>query len=89
MPGQAYSPLTDEALTRDAFSDMDIAVRRNKRWENESWPFGARGELAYDQDQEGIQEQDIVFWYVGHLPHKAALGPIKWLALGPILRVQR
>ncbi len=88
LPGQAYSPLTDEALTRDSFSDMDIAVRRNKRWEDEPWTFGARGELAYDQDQEGIQEQDIVFWYVGHLPHKAALGSIKWLTLGPVLRVQ-
>ncbi|CUS37844.1 conserved hypothetical protein [Candidatus Nitrospira nitrosa] len=89
MPGQAYSPLTDEALTRDSFSDMDVAVRRNKRWENEPWSFGVRGEFAYDQNQEGIQEQDIVFWYVGHFPHKVALGPIKRLALGPFLRVQR
>jgi hypothetical protein len=30
-----------------------------------------------------------VFWYVAHLPHRAALGPTKWLTLGPVLRVQR
>ncbi|WHZ25504.1 MAG: hypothetical protein OJF51_000299 [Nitrospira sp.] len=39
--------------------------------------------------KESSKEQDIVFWYVAHLPHMAALGPTKWLALGPILRVQR
>lgn len=89
IPGPTYSPLTEDATLRDIFSDMDVAVRRNKRWEDEPWPFGARGELAYDQETEGIQEQDIVLWYIGHLPHKAALGPIKWLALGPTLRIQR
>lgn len=89
IPGPVYSPVTDEATTRDAFSDLDIAVRRSKRWEDEPWPFGARGELAYAEEAEGVQEQDIVFWYVGHLPHMAALGPTKWLALGPTLRIQR
>lgn len=89
IPGPIYSPLTDEATTRDSFSDLDVAVRRNKRWEDEPWPFGARGELAYGEDHEGIQEQDIVFWYVAHLPHMAALGPTKWLTLGPTLKIQR
>ena len=37
--------------------------------------FGARGQLGYDEDNQGVQEQDIVFWYVAHLPHMAALGP--------------
>lgn len=89
IPGAVHSPLTEEATARDAFSDLDIAVRRNKRWEDEPWPFAARGELGYAEEAEGIQEQDIVFWYVGHLPHIAALGPTKWLTLGPTLRIQR
>ena len=37
-----------------------------------------RGQLGYDEDNQGVQEQDIVFWYVAHLPHMAALGPTKW-----------
>ena len=44
--------------------------------------FGARGQLG-DQDNQSVQEQDVVVWYVAHLPHMAALGPAKWLTLGP------
>jgi hypothetical protein len=89
IPGPVYSPLTEDSTSRDAFSDIDVAVRRNKRWEDEPWPFAARGELAYDEDHEGVQEQDIVFWYVAHLPHVAAVGPTKWLVTGPSIKVQR
>ena len=88
FPDLPIVPSLKNSTARDVFSDMDIAVRRNKRWEDEPWPFAARGELAYD-DGEGIQEQDIVFWYVGHLPHIAALGPTTWLVSGPTLRIAR
>jgi hypothetical protein len=88
IPGAGYAPLKDDGV-RDDFSDIDVAIRRSKRTEDEPWPFGARGELAYDEDREGVQEQDIVFWYTAHLPHMAALGPLKWLAIGPVIRVQR
>jgi hypothetical protein len=88
FPGTDYGPITDESTVRDAFSDIDVAVRHNKRLEDEPWPFGARGELAYD-DGEGIQEQDIVFWYIAHLPHPAVMGATKWLAIGPTLRIGR
>jgi hypothetical protein len=88
VPGYGYSPLQDDGV-RDTFSDKDIAVRRADVREDEHWMFGARGHLGYDQDHDGIQERDIVFWYVAHLPHMAALGPLKWLAVGPVVRVHR
>ena len=73
----------------DGFSDRDVSPRLFKVSEDESWMFGARGDLAYNE-AEDIQETDIVFWYVGHLPHKVsdtAFPPDAFV--GPTLRVQR
>jgi hypothetical protein len=80
-------PGTDDG-TADAFSDKDVAVRRQNTVEDEPWPFGARGHLGY-KDNDDIQERDIVFWYVAHLPHKAEAGPDPWYWVGPVLRVHR
>jgi len=88
LPGTGYVPLKDDG-ERDKFADFDVAIRRANASEDVPWGFGARGQLGYDEDNQGVQEQDIVFWYVAHLPHMSALGPTKWLTLGPILRVQR
>ncbi len=88
LPGEGYAPLTDDG-ERDSFADLDIAIRRANPAEDLPWVFGARGQLGYDEDNQGVQEQDIVFWYVAHLPHMAALGPTKWLTLGPTLKIQR
>jgi hypothetical protein len=88
LPGTGYVPLKDDG-ERDKFADLDVAIRRANASEDIPWEFGARGQLGYDEDNQGIQEHDVVFWYVAHLPHMAVLGPTKWLTLGPILRVQR
>ena len=88
LPGDGYLPLKDDG-ERDAFSDLDVAIRRASPAEDLPWTFGARGQLGYDEDNQGVQEQDVVVWYVAHLPHMAALGPTKWLTLGPTLKVQR
>ena len=88
LPGSGYPPLTSDG-DRDRFADHDVAIRRAKATEDLPWVFGARGQFGYDEDNQGVQEQDIVFWYVGHLPHMAVLGPTKWLTLGPTLRIQR
>ena len=87
LPGTGYAPLKGDG-ERDKFADIDVAIRRATASEDVPWSFGARGQLGYDEDNQGVQEQDIVFWYVAHLPHMSALGPAKWLTLGPILRVQ-
>ena len=88
LPGTGYTPLKDDGEA-DRFADKDVALRRNHRAEDEPWPFGARGHLGYDDDAEGIQEQDVVFWYIAHLPHEAAMGPTKWFSVGPVIRVAR
>ena len=88
LPGDGYAPLKDDG-ERDDFADHDVAIRRANPDEDISWVFGARGQLGYDEDNQGVQEQDIVFWYIAHLPHMAALGPTKWLTLGPTLKIQR
>jgi hypothetical protein len=88
LPGGGYAPLKDDG-ERDRFADLDIAIRRANPDEDLPWVFGARGQLGYDEDNQGVQEQDVVFWYVAHLPHMAALGPTKWLTLGPTLKIHR
>jgi hypothetical protein len=88
LPGTGYSPLKSDG-DHDAFSPYDIAVRRASAREDVPWVFGARGQLGYGEDNQGVQEQDIVLWYISHLPHGAALGPGKWLTIGPVIRVQR
>ena len=73
----------------DDFSDRDISIRSYKTEEEGPWPFGAGGDLNYD-DNENIQETNLVFWYIGHLPHKTADGdlpPRNWM--GPLLKIQR
>jgi hypothetical protein len=88
LPGRGYATLIDDGEW-DRFADHNVAIRRASASEDVPWVFGTRGQLGYDEDTQGVQEQDIVFWYVAHHPHMAALGPTKWLVTGPTLRIQR
>lgn len=88
LPGDGYPPLMNDGEPQSCFSNQDVGVRLYHDEEDEEWVFGARGDLGY-LGTEGIQEKDIVFWYTAHLPHDAALGPAAWLAVGPVLKVQR
>jgi hypothetical protein len=81
IPGQ------DDGI-RDGFSNRDVSVRRYHEEEDVPWPFGADGDLDYNEKEE-IYRKDIVFWYIAHLPHPAVDGPAVWHTAGPILRVQR
>jgi Copper amine oxidase, enzyme domain len=80
MPGPDGSP--------DAFAPRDAAVRRYRYAEDEPWPFGATGNLGYNNTEDVTQEDDI-FWYTAHLHHEAAGGEIDWHWVGPYLRVHR
>ena len=82
-PGWEYSSLKNDG-ERDSFSPHGIALRRSSAREDVSWTFGARGSLDM-----AVQEQDVVFWYMSDLLNGAALGPEKWLAIGPAIHVQR
>lgn len=88
MPGTGYPPLSGDGMPQSGFSNFDVGVRLYLEEEDTGWVYGARGELGY-LDSENVQERDIVFWYVAHLPHAAALGPSAWLTIGPTLKVQR
>jgi hypothetical protein len=74
--------------TSDGFSSLDMGGRIYHYNEDEPWPFGAWGELGY-QNGESIEEKDIVFWYVAHLSHSAAHGGDQWHSAGPWIKVQR
>jgi hypothetical protein len=88
LPGDGYPPLMSDGEPQSGFSNRDVSVRRYTTEEDTGWPFGAGGDLEYDNG-ESVQEKNVVFWYTAHLPHHAALGPAAWLAVGPVLKVQR
>lgn len=88
LPGDGYLPLMNDGEPQSGFSKLDVGVRLYHEEEDIGWLFGARRDLGY-LGGESIQEQDVVFWYTAHLPHDAALGPAAWLAVGPVLKVQR
>ena len=70
----------------DAFANVDVALRRYDPTEDEPWPFGT-GQLGYRQFTEDINNKDVVFWYVAHLPHVASEGPEQWKGVGPWIYV--
>lgn len=80
-------PGPDDGFTDD-FSRWDVAVRQWKQPETNSWLWGARGEIGeLFNDSENIDREDIVVWYVSHLPHLALEGSVKWHSSGPRIRV--
>jgi Copper amine oxidase, enzyme domain len=72
----------------DGFSTKDFGGRRYHANEDQPWPFGAPGHLGY-ADNENIEQQDVVAWYVAHLHHVASQGAGIWHSAGPWMKVQR
>jgi len=72
----------------DDFSQWDVAVRTYDSTETNGWRLGARGEIGdHFNDSASIDRQDIVFWYVTHLGHRALEGSTKWHSSGPRIQV--
>lgn len=72
----------------DTFAAIDIATRRYHYDEDESWQFGAAGEVGYNNGED-IQEKDDIFWYIAHLHHMSSQGAGVWHSAGPWLHVSR
>jgi len=72
----------------DDFSRWDVAARKRYDSEISNWRLGARGEIGdHYNNSESIDREDIVFWYISHLDHKALEGSLKWHASGPRILV--
>lgn len=69
----------------DNFSKWDVAGRKYNRRQTGRWRLGARGEIGkrYMTPTENINGEDVVLWYVSHLPHAASEGSQIWHASGP------
>ncbi|MDR6636136.1 hypothetical protein J2X72_004950 [Phyllobacterium sp. 1468] len=85
--GAFIQPSSDDG-PRDAFSNINAAIRRYHGSEVGPWPFGASGELRFNNG-ENVVSQDNVIWYAGHLSHHASEGPNQYHAVGPIVRISR
>jgi hypothetical protein len=51
------------------FGPMDVYVRRYKSSEDKGWRFASPKQLGYASPAETTEDQDLVFWAVGHLSH--------------------
>jgi Cu2+-containing amine oxidase len=72
----------------DAFSTRDFWLMR---YHAEEDLYGRQGSASSDGldaylNNEGVDGQDLVAWYCGHLSHVAAHGGDDWHACGPDLR---
>lgn len=81
-------PSSDDG-SPDNFSQWDAAGRLFKSSEVGRWTKGARGEIGdnWMSPPENINGQDLVMWYVSHLPHSASEGSSIWHASGPRVEV--
>jgi hypothetical protein len=68
----------------DDFSKADIALRLWKNEEDIGWEFGGGGGLGYDNNEN--VENDVVFWYIAHLPHDVDVDDV-YHSAGPRLKV--
>jgi hypothetical protein len=51
------------------FSQRDVKVRRYHGQEDVGWQFGSTEDLGYFTPAEPLDDQDGVFWVIGHLSH--------------------
>ncbi len=73
----------------DNFSQWDAAGRKFNSNEVGRWRLGARGEIGdnFMNPAESIDGEDLVMWYVSHLPHRASEGASIWHSSGPRIEV--
>lgn len=72
----------------DAFSQYDVAVRKYRSTESDTWVWGSRGDIGkLFLNDENIDRSDSVFWYITHLDHSAFDGENAWHYSGPRIRV--
>jgi hypothetical protein len=72
----------------DSFSNKDAAARRYLYAEDVAWAFGASGHLGYGNGED-VAEEDVILWYVAHLPHAVSAGASVWHWAGPLLLLHR
>jgi hypothetical protein len=51
------------------FAVRDVGVRRYHFSEDQSWPFSTDSQLGFFTPVEVTEDQDVVFWSMGHLSH--------------------
>jgi len=89
VSGLFMAPLMANRASFQIATSRFAKITVNYRDEDAGWPFGARGDFEFKSD-ESVQETNGVFWYVAHLPHRAAEGnqPMRY-RMGPLLQVHQ
>lgn len=96
-PGNEFSDLPGRLWF--GFSNKDAALRRYNSAEDRGWPwpgraavidphFGWNNHLPFMSPSEATNNQDVVFWAVGHLFHQWSPSDFRtphWHSTGPII----
>lgn len=78
----------------DTFATWDFAARRYNGLEHVPWAASyvgyddtpAGGDLVLGSNNaQGIDGEDVLGWYSGHLFHANSLGPTQWVWVGPTM----
>jgi hypothetical protein len=68
----------------DAFSNVDVYVRKYRAEEDRPWPLRPEQDMGFAV-HEPLSSDDIVFWSVSHLSHHADEGADHWHSIGPTI----
>ena len=67
------------------FSQYDVFIKKYREDEDVSWPFAPEHEMNYSK-YDFVDDEDVVFWSIGHLLHHAEEGKDHWHGIGPTLK---
>jgi hypothetical protein len=66
------------------FSRVDAYVRKYRPGEDRAWPHRPEEDIGFAV-HEPLAADDVVFWSVGHLHHRADEGKDHWHSVGPTI----
>ena len=87
LPGfDGFTIPNETTVEETSYANNTVFGRLFKSTETSAWTFGPNTQVPYNEG-EPIDNQDVVLWYEGYMPHSAADGSTLWHSTGLHLAV--